>query len=66
MGRALLRDQRCLTRGIGTLLIEQFTLLAHDVADRCYVLSAGQLKFQGAPEQLKAEPRILEQAGLGA
>ena len=54
------------SRGIGILLIEQFTQLALDVADRCYVLSQGALQFDGAPDRLKADPRILERAYLGA
>ena len=53
-------------RGIGILLIEQFTQLALDVADHCYVLSQGEVKFDGPPEQLKTDPSILERAYLGA
>lgn len=53
-------------QGIGILLIEQFTQLALDVADHCYVLSQGKLHFEGTPEQLKADPSILERAYLGA
>lgn len=56
-----LRDQ-----GIGILLIEQFTQLALDVADRCYVISQGEIKFDGLPAQLKADATILERAYLGA
>ncbi len=53
-------------KGIGILLIEQFTQLALDVADRCYVLSQGQIRFDGPPAQLKADRSILERAYLGA
>jgi branched-chain amino acid transport system ATP-binding protein len=60
---AVIRDLR--ERGIGILLIEQFTQLALDVADRCYVLSQGQIKFEGLPTQLKADQSILERAYLG-
>jgi len=52
-------------RGMGILLIEQFTQLALDMADYCYVLSQGETKFQGLPETLKADKSILEQAYLG-
>lgn len=60
----VIRDLR--TRGIGILLIEQFTQLALDVADQCYVLSQGTLRFEGPPAQLKADRSILERAYLGA
>ncbi|WP_171103180.1 ABC transporter ATP-binding protein [Ruegeria sp. HKCCD7255] len=53
------------TRGIGILLIEQFTQLALNVADRCYVLSQGKIRFDGKPCQLKEDPSILERAYLG-
>ncbi|MEP3778937.1 MAG: ATP-binding cassette domain-containing protein [Paracoccaceae bacterium] len=60
----VIRDLR--DRGIGILLIEQFTQLALDVADRCYVVSQGTVKFDGVPTQLKADQSILERAYLGA
>jgi branched-chain amino acid transport system ATP-binding protein len=59
----VIRDLRA--KGIGILLIEQFTQLALDVADYCYVLSQGKLRFEGSPEQLKADRSILERAYLG-
>ena len=59
----VIRDLRA--SGIGVLLIEQFTQLALDVADRCYVLSRGRLQFDGLPAQLKADQSILERAYLG-
>lgn len=60
----VIRDLRA--KGIGILLIEQFTQLALDVADRCYVLSQGELEFEGNPAQLKSDTSILERAYLGA
>lgn len=54
------------TKGIGILLIEQFTQLALDVADRCYVLSQGKIRFEGKPQTLKTDRSILERAYLGA
>ncbi len=60
----VVRDLRA--RGIGILLIEQFTQLALDIADRCYVLSQGQIRFEGSPAQLKTDRHILERAYLGA
>lgn len=53
-------------RGIGILLIEQFTHLALDVADQCYVLAQGEVQFSGSPAQLKSDRTILERAYLGA
>lgn len=52
-------------RGIGILLIEQFTHLALDVADHCYVLARGEVQFAGLPAQLKSDRAILERAYLG-
>lgn len=52
-------------RGIGILLIEQFTQLALDVSDHCYVLAGGEMQFSGLPAQLKSDRTILERAYLG-
>ena len=60
----VIRDLRA--RGIGILLIEQFTQLALGVADRCYVLSQGEVKYDGMPAALKSDQSILERAYLGA
>lgn len=54
------------TKGIDISLIEQFTQLALDVADRCYVLSQGEVKFVGLPAQFKTDQSILERTYLGA
>jgi len=53
-------------KGIGILLIEQFTQLALGVADKCYVLSRAEIQFSGSPDQLRSDPTILERAYLGA
>lgn len=52
-------------KGMGILLIEQFTQLALDVADQAHVIAQGRLKFSGTPDQLKQDRSILEQAYLG-
>lgn len=52
-------------KGVGILLIEQFTQLALAVADDCYVLSQGQMTYHGSPDELNANPSILERAYLG-
>ncbi|MDC0739570.1 ABC transporter ATP-binding protein [Cognatishimia sp. SS12] len=51
--------------GMGILLIEQFTHLALDVADRAHVLTQGRLSYSGTPAELKADRSILERAYLG-
>lgn len=55
-----LRDE-----GLGILLIEQFTSLALDVADRCHVISQGKLQFSGVPQDLVEDRSMLERAYLG-
>ena len=50
--------------GIGVLLIEQFTHLALEIADFAYVLNRGRIRFAGSPEELRGNPRLLEDAYL--
>lgn len=57
--------QELRAKGIGILLVEQFTQLALDVADRCFVLSQGKMRFEGHPQELRANRSILERAYLG-
>lgn len=52
-------------KGIGILLVEQFTQLALDVADHAYVMARGKLQFSGSPKTLRRSPGILEKAYLG-
>jgi len=52
-------------KGMGILLIEQFTHLALDVADRAHVLTHGKLSYSGTPDELKRDRSILERAYLG-
>ncbi|SCZ60232.1 amino acid/amide ABC transporter ATP-binding protein 2, HAAT family [Epibacterium ulvae] len=52
-------------KGMGILLIEQFTHLALDVADRAHVLTHGKLSYSGTPDELKKDRSILERAYLG-
>ncbi|WP_282095368.1 ABC transporter ATP-binding protein [Epibacterium ulvae] len=52
-------------KGMGILLIEQFTHLALDVADRAHVLTQGKLSYSGTPDELKKDRSILERAYLG-
>jgi branched-chain amino acid transport system ATP-binding protein len=55
-----LRDE-----GLGILLIEQFTSLALDVADRCHVINQGKLQFSGVPRDLAEDRSLLERSYLG-
>jgi branched-chain amino acid transport system ATP-binding protein len=49
------------THGHAVLLVEQNFALAMAVADYVYVVSAGRFVFQGTPQALAAETRILDQ-----
>ena len=53
--------RRLRARGHAILLVEQNLELALSVADEVYVLSAGQLVFQGAPADLANAPQVLDQ-----
>jgi branched-chain amino acid transport system ATP-binding protein len=50
--------------GIGVLLIEQFTHVALELADRAYVINRGKIRFEGSATELKANPGVLEEAYL--
>jgi branched-chain amino acid transport system ATP-binding protein len=50
------------TDGIGVLLIEQFTQLALGLADHAYVMSRGEVSYDGAPDKLISDPGILHRA----
>jgi branched-chain amino acid transport system ATP-binding protein len=53
-------------RGIGILLIEQFTTLALALATRAYVMERGDIAFAGAAEELQRRPEILHGAYLAS
>jgi branched-chain amino acid transport system ATP-binding protein len=48
--------------GIGVLLIEQFTQLALGLADHAYVMSRGEVSYDGVPDKLVSDPDILHRA----
>jgi branched-chain amino acid transport system ATP-binding protein len=54
--------QRIAAQGVGVLLIEQFTHLALSVADHVYIISRGELSYDGKPDRLLANPDILHRA----
>ena len=51
-------------RGVGVLLIEQFTTLALALSSRAHVMERGQIVFSGTPEALIQQPEILHSAYL--
>ena len=51
-------------RGVGVLLIEQFTTLALSLASRAYVMERGQITFDGTSAELHRKPEILHGAYL--
>jgi branched-chain amino acid transport system ATP-binding protein len=53
--------QRLRALGQAILLVEQNLQLALAAADDVYVLSAGRFVFQGSPEALASEARVLDQ-----
>jgi branched-chain amino acid transport system ATP-binding protein len=55
IGRVLLRLK---TQGLAVLLVEQNVPLALRVADRVYVMSKGQIVWDGTPAQLDAAEDI--------
>lgn len=53
-------------RGVGVLLIEQFTTLALSLTTRAYVMERGNIVFKGTSAELKEKPEILHGAYLAA
>jgi branched-chain amino acid transport system ATP-binding protein len=53
-------------RGVGILLIEQFTTLALSLAARAYVMERGEIAFAGEAEELRRRPEILHGAYLAS
>jgi branched-chain amino acid transport system ATP-binding protein len=52
-------------RGVGILLIEQFTDLALGMADQAVVLRSGQMRYAGPARALIEDPSALHQAYFG-
>ena len=51
-------------RGIGVLLIEQFTHIALKISHFAYVMERGRIRFSGAPKELEQNMDILHSAYL--
>ena len=56
--------RRIAARGVGILLIEQFTTLALALSSRAHVMERGRLVFSGKPDELHRRPEILHSAYL--
>ena len=52
-------------RGMGVLLIEQFTTLALSIAARACVLQRGRMVWSGAAQVLREQPDVLHGSYLG-
>jgi len=44
--------------GITTLLVEQNLYSALAVADRCYIIDQGEIKFEGTPDQVRGDEEL--------
>lgn len=53
------------SRGVGVILIEQFTELALGIADNAMVLRGGKVRFSGPAATLKADTTLLDEAYFG-
>jgi branched-chain amino acid transport system ATP-binding protein len=51
-------------KGIGVLLIEQFTHIALKISHHAYVMERGRIRFSGEPVELERNPDILHSAYL--
>ncbi len=51
-------------KGVGVLLIEQFTHIALRISHHAYVMERGRIRFSGKPEALRQNPDILHSAYL--
>ena len=58
--------QAIAARGVGILLIEQFTTLALSLSKRAYVMERGAVAFAGSSEDLRQHPEILHGAYLAS
>ncbi|MEO8806890.1 MAG: ATP-binding cassette domain-containing protein [Burkholderiaceae bacterium] len=58
--------QQVAARGVGVLLIEQFTTLALAISTQAYVMERGRLAFSGSSQALRDQPEILHSSYLAA
>ena len=53
--------QHLKSQGLALLLIEQKLHIALAIADRVLVMGQGQIVFEGTPQQLRAQPGVIEE-----
>ena len=53
--------KRMRSRGHAILLVEQNLALALSVADDVHIIASGRIVFSGTPEQLRAQPDVLDE-----
>lgn len=58
--------QQVASRGVGVLLIEQFTTVALAVAERATVLERGRVAYAGSAQELRERPEILHGSYLAS
>jgi branched-chain amino acid transport system ATP-binding protein len=47
-------------RGLTILIVEQMAWLGLEICDRAHVLETGKIALTGAPQELAANPRVME------
>lgn len=62
--RLIPRIRSVTATGTGVLLIEQFAMVALELANQAYVMDRGRIGFSGSASRLKAEPELLKSAYL--
>lgn len=48
------------TQGIGILMVEQNIREAMPIADRLYILAAGEKRFEGSPRDVRDDRQIMD------
>jgi branched-chain amino acid transport system ATP-binding protein len=51
-------------RGVTVILVEQSVNIAASIAQRCYFLERGQIRFEGAISELLSRPDLLRSVFL--
>jgi branched-chain amino acid transport system ATP-binding protein len=62
--RLVPRIRTVVESGTGVLLIEQFAIVALELANRAYIMRGGTIRFSGLASELKADPQLLHSAYL--
>lgn len=56
---ALQRAAALAERGTGVLMVEQNIREAMRVADRIYIMAAGENRFEGTPQDIKSDKQLM-------